>query len=641
MIAKKLCLIILSVFVLMLPLPGVAAAQGAAMVADSFSSVIANYHATQVYISPAQWQDFASDGATTYISTDSGVSWSTLGFKQFNDLAFQPKNVFLISGTPPNSSGNLTYTSSLYTSADNGDDFNAVNPTSTGAAVPQILETAGTELLGNFNETLEASADGGQTWTNLPIYGVVPAKGCLAAIDENTYFAVMEDSSLKVTADGGQTWVDTNIKLDTAPMPARYSSGGFLYGQVAAVEGFAVALSPATSACLYISRNDGQSWNEIDSSGFVMSKGGQPETAYCAAVAPGGVAFVGTAHGVLVSDDYGQTWQPAAGSIFGEVTSIACSRSGKKLIVLASAEGLYRMEYNNPVVAPSRTSTSSLIKFVMGQDSYSVNGMVYGIDAAAFIDIFGRTQVPVQYLGDALGVQTTWDNNTKTVTLAKGKTTVELAIGSNTIIINGKAYTIEAVPEIQNGRTYLPALYVAQAFGYTVKWDATSNTVTINGQTASYRPRISSTVYKPVAAPAQKSAPKSNLIEFVPGQDSYSVNGTVYAVDAAAFIDNSGRALVPVQYLSDALGVQTTWDNNTKSVTLTKGKTTVKLAIGSKKIIISGKTQTIDSAPVIQNGRTYLPVNYIAKAFGYTVSWDDESDTVIIQIGQAAASKTG
>jgi hypothetical protein len=38
---------------------------------------------------------------------------------------------------------------------------------------------------------------------------------------------------------------------------------------------------------------------------------------------------------------------------------------------------------------------------------------------------------------------------------------------------------MDVAPVDKNGRTYIPATYVAQAFGYKVSWDAKSKTVTI------------------------------------------------------------------------------------------------------------------------------------------------------------------
>jgi N-acetylmuramoyl-L-alanine amidase len=83
------------------------------------------------------------------------------------------------------------------------------------------------------------------------------------------------------------------------------------------------------------------------------------------------------------------------------------------------------------------------------------------------------------------------------------------------------------------------------------------------------------------------------------------------------------------------MGVKTDWNQATKTVTLTQGKTVLKLVIGSKTINVKGKSSTMDVAPINKNGRTYLPATYVAQAFGYKVSWDDKSKTMTIAQGSS------
>ena len=52
--------------------------------------------------------------------------------------------------------------------------------------------------------------------------------------------------------------------------------------------------------------------------------------------------------------------------------------------------------------------------------------------------------------------------------------------------------------------------------------------------------------------------------------------------------------------------------------------------IGSTTLTVNGQTQTMDQAPVIRDGRTYLPARYVAEAFGDNVSWDAASQTVTV-----------
>jgi hypothetical protein len=123
--------------------------------------------------------------------------------------------------------------------------------------------------------------------------------------------------------------------------------------------------------------------------------------------------------------------------------------------------------------------------------------------------------------------------------------------------------------------------------------------------------------------------PGGQLIIFTIGQSSFFVNGQSYNMDASPFISN-GRTLVPVRYLANALGAQTDWDAATRQVTITKGVATTELTIDSTAIITNGKTSQMDTAPLILNGRTYLPARDIAEALGYTVEWNAAGQTVNI-----------
>ena len=110
-------------------------------------------------------------------------------------------------------------------------------------------------------------------------------------------------------------------------------------------------------------------------------------------------------------------------------------------------------------------------------------------------------------------------------------------------------------------------------------------------------------------------------------------------MDAAAFVEND-RTYLPVRYVAEPFGIRTSWDSATRTVTLSRGLVTVKLTIGSKTITISesGVTNTVlmDVAPIIRDGRTFLPVRYIADAFGITTMWN--SDLQLVKLSESRKS---
>ncbi len=124
-----------------------------------------------------------------------------------------------------------------------------------------------------------------------------------------------------------------------------------------------------------------------------------------------------------------------------------------------------------------------------------------------------------------------------------------------------------------------------------------------------------------------------NSAEFVIGMNQYFVNNQTpgISMDAAAYIDaSSGRTLVPVRYLADALGATTNWDADTQEVNVTTAVYNINMIIGSTTLTVNGESQTMDVAPVINNGRTYLPARWVANALGYQVDWNAQYQIVII-----------
>lgn len=130
------------------------------------------------------------------------------------------------------------------------------------------------------------------------------------------------------------------------------------------------------------------------------------------------------------------------------------------------------------VITPAPGEQGRNASFYIGSTIMNVNGSNIIMDAAPYVKA-GRTYVPVRYLGDALGAETAWDADTKTVTVTKGDKAVVLVIGSKTAKVNGADVAMDVAPEITGGRTMLPARYVAEGLGYAVGWNAVLQQVVI------------------------------------------------------------------------------------------------------------------------------------------------------------------
>ena len=58
-----------------------------------------------------------------------------------------------------------------------------------------------------------------------------------------------------------------------------------------------------------------------------------------------------------------------------------------------------------------------------------------------------------------------------------------------------------------------------------------------------------------------------------------------------------------------------------------------KLAIGSETLLANGTEITMDVAPEIVSGRTMLPIAWLSQALGLSASWDEAAQTVTITYG--------
>ncbi len=91
----------------------------------------------------------------------------------------------------------------------------------------------------------------------------------------------------------------------------------------------------------------------------------------------------------------------------------------------------------------------------------------------------GRTMVPIRAVSEALGADVGWDQTTKQVTLERAGVTIVMTVDSKTAYVNGEPVEMDVAPYITNGRTLIPARYVAEFFGQKVDWDGAASTVSI------------------------------------------------------------------------------------------------------------------------------------------------------------------
>jgi hypothetical protein len=129
--------------------------------------------------------------------------------------------------------------------------------------------------------------------------------------------------------------------------------------------------------------------------------------------------------------------------------------------------------------------------------------------------------------------------------------------------------------------------------------------------------------------------------EVLPGSTNLSMtlDGVAVYTDSPAYIDiKNSRTMVPVRFISQALGAAVKWDEASGLVSvLSLDGSIIELSPGTPDMIIKkdGSDPTVvkmDIPATITNGRTYVPVRYVAEALGLTVDWDNETKTVMFKM---------
>ena len=103
--------------------------------------------------------------------------------------------------------------------------------------------------------------------------------------------------------------------------------------------------------------------------------------------------------------------------------------------------------------------------------------------------------------------------------------------------------------------------------------------------------------------------------------------------DAKPYINEDNRTMVPVRFVSEALGFNVEWDNDTRTVIITdiaREKYRLLMPIGSKTVTLNGQEKLMDTAAVILNSRTFVPVRFVSEYLGAFVSWDEKTRIVSI-----------
>lgn len=110
---------------------------------------------------------------------------------------------------------------------------------------------------------------------------------------------------------------------------------------------------------------------------------------------------------------------------------------------------------------------------------------------------------------------------------------------------------------------------------------------------------------------------------------SYQVvlNGLNLALSQAP-IQRGGRLFVPMRSIFQGLSAGVAYDNGT--INATAGTNTVQVKIGSNQAIVDGRQVFLDAAPFLEGSIAMVPLRFVSEALGATVDYNSQTGAIDI-----------
>lgn len=107
------------------------------------------------------------------------------------------------------------------------------------------------------------------------------------------------------------------------------------------------------------------------------------------------------------------------------------------------------------------------------------------------------------------------------------------------------------------------------------------------------------------------------------------VNNEKVEFDVTPIIED-GRTLVPLRGVFEKLGAVVDWNKNISEVVIKDTVNEIEMLLGNNKVMVNGEVKSIDVPTRMINSRTFAPLRFITENLGHTVSWDQNTNSVYI-----------
>jgi hypothetical protein len=115
---------------------------------------------------------------------------------------------------------------------------------------------------------------------------------------------------------------------------------------------------------------------------------------------------------------------------------------------------------------------------------------------------------------------------------------------------------------------------------------------------------------------------KIQTIELTINQFGSNVNNAYKSNDTTPIIINN-RTMVPIRFIAENLGANVKWYENTKTIVIEDDEKQLSMTIDKK-------LEDFDTAPIILNNRTLVPIRYVSQKLGANVLWFPSNKSIYI-----------
>lgn len=126
-----------------------------------------------------------------------------------------------------------------------------------------------------------------------------------------------------------------------------------------------------------------------------------------------------------------------------------------------------------------------------------------------------------------------------------------------------------------------------------------------------------------LAFPKSGEASSSNATIFLDGEPLNLSSGVQVA-------NMKGNVMIPIRVVSENLGFKVGWQKASQTVTVENSEKTVRMVVGSHQAELNGAQVDLNLPPVLNGQSTLVPLRFVSEQMGLDVKWDNQTKAVFL-----------